>query len=131
MNLNGEMFWVVLRIDGGQMLGDDDEVRLGFAFRDAGFEMAEHKPKAIETECGSRIGVAGLFGNPEVGVAPGKTRGHNADERACRAVQDEVFVEEGGIRVEAVDPSLVAQDEYGRRARLIVRGLHPPADEGG
>jgi hypothetical protein len=131
VNLDGEMFGVVLWIDGGQMLGNDREIRLRLAFGDSGLQMAKHKPVAIESEMWSGIGVAGLFRNPEVGIAPGKTRRHNADERAGRIVQDEGLVEDGGVGVEAVDPSLVAQDEHGGRARFIVRGLDHAADERG
>src|SRR5271169_2936872 len=112
------------------MLRDDSKVGLGRTFRNSRLEMAHKKPVAIEAELRSRIRMAGFFRNPEIGIAPTKTRRHNADKRAGRAIQDKRFVQDGGISIEAVDPHLVAQNEDGWCARLIVRRLHPSPEEG-
>src|SRR5580704_9901240 len=121
------MFWVVLRIDGGQMLGDEREICLSRSFRNSGFEVAHEKPKTIESERRRSIGEAGFFRNPDIGIAPGKTRRHDADEYPRRPVQHEGFVQNARIGVKAVDPSLIAQNEDRRSTGLVVRWLHHPS----
>ena len=112
------------------MLRDDSKVGLRRPLRNSGLEMAHEKPEAIEAERRRCIRLTGFFWNPEIGIAPSKTRWHNADQRPSRAIQDKSFVQDGGIRIESVDPHLVAQDKNRWRTGLIVRGLHYSPDEG-
>src|ERR1700685_4464008 len=72
---------------------------------------------------------AGVIGNHHLSIAPGEARGHDADQRSRRAIQDEILVQDSWIGAKVFDPGLVAQNENGRRARLIIRRLHYSAEE--
>src|SRR6185295_19754590 len=122
---------VVLRVYRGQPMTHGVEVRFRLAKGDTGPEVPEHEPAARELAPGRGRGPAGLFRYPHVGVAPGEAWRHDSDERARRAVEHELLVEDAGVVVEACDPGLVAKHEHGGRARLVVGRLHHPAVQGG
>src|SRR5258706_13544741 len=129
--MDAELLRVVLGVNGGEILGDDGEVGLSLADGDARLEVAQQ-----ETEHGEAValhggGTTGLGRNPHIGVAPTKARGHYADEGALRAVEDKGLVDEFGIGAEAGDPGLVAHDEDGRGAGLVISGLRYAAEVGG
>src|SRR5258708_27062196 len=104
---------------------------LGLTQGDAGFEGAEEEPELGESVHAGTNCNAGLSGNPQVGAAPSKPGGHDADQGAVRAVEDEGLVDEGGVGGEAVNPCAVAHDEDGRGAGLVVGGLGCASEERG
>ena len=118
------MFGVVLGIHLRESVGDDREVRLRFANGNPALQVTQHEPIFWEPAAELSFRAAGLFGEPQVRIAPGEARRHDADQRARRAVQDERGIEYLGVCAEAVDPDLVAQDKDRRCARLVVGGLH-------
>ena len=112
-------------------MGHDVEVRFRLSDRDPGLQAPEQEPVARERAPLRLLRPARLLGHPEVGVAPGEARRHDADQRSRRAVEHEAACSGSRSLVEAGDPRLVAQDEDRRRARLVVRRLHHAAEERG
>src|SRR5258708_17641232 len=96
---------------------------LGLTQGDAGFEGAEEEPELGESVHAGTNCNAGFRGNPQVGAAPSKPGGHDADQGALSAVEDEGLVDEGGVGGEAVNPCAVAHDADGRGAALAVAEL--------
>src|SRR5207244_8056951 len=84
-----EMFGVVLGIHLRESVGDDREVRLRFANGNPALQVTQHEPIFWEPAAELSFRAAGLFGEPQVRIAPGEARRHDADQRARRAVQDE------------------------------------------
>ena len=122
---NGEMLWIIFRINSGKAFGDDVEIGFGLFGGDTGFEMSHEKPEALVGAGRSGdFGATGFFGDPHVGVPPTETRWHDADEGAGRAVEDECFIQDGGIGDEFGDPGFVSKDEHGRSTGFVIGGLH-------
>src|SRR6266404_965966 len=130
-NVNAEFLRVVLGVHSGKILGDDSEVGFGLADGDARREVTEQEPELRESILGLRGGAAGFRGNPHIGIAPAEARRHDSDQGALCAIEDKGFVDEIGIGAEAANPGLVAHDEDGRRAGLVVSGLGDSAEVGG
>src|SRR5258706_1617941 len=129
--MDAELLRVVLGVNGGEILGDDGEVGLSLADGDARLEVAQKEPEHGEAVAVHGGGTAGLGGNPHIGIAPAEAWRHYADEGALRAVEDKGLVDEFGIGAEASDPGLVAHDEDGRGAGLVISGLRDAAEMGG
>src|SRR2546429_1010451 len=92
-----EMFGVVLGIHLRESVGDDREVRLRFANGNPALQVTQHEPIFWEPAAELSFRAAGLFGEPQVRIAPGEARRHDADQRARRAVQDERGIEYLGV----------------------------------
>jgi len=82
LDLHLEVLGVVLRVDGRQPVAHDLQIRFRLGDRDPGPEMAEQEPIAPERRPFRCFRPAGLFGYPEVGIAPGEAGRHDADQRA-------------------------------------------------
>ncbi len=131
LDLDGEALRVVLRVDLRQPAGHDVEVDLGLAHRDPGLQVAEQVPVAGERARRRIERRGGPARDPQLGIAPRKSRRHDADQRACDSVEHEAPAEHPGVAAEAVDPGLVPHHEDGRCGRLVVGGQQHPTQQGG
>src|SRR5476651_2531502 len=121
------MFWIFRGGLDRMLLSDDGEIRSGLRLGHARFEAPEREPEARKA--------AGLFlpyrslRNPQIGIAPGEARRHDAYQGAGDPVEEKVGVENRGIRAEALDPGFVSQNKNWRGARGVVGRLCGPAEQ--
>src|SRR5271169_2795644 len=87
LNLHRKVLRVILGVDGCQPVRHDSQIRDGLPVRHAGFQMSHKEPVLGESASdGGRGGVARLFWNPQICVAPSEARRHDADQGSRRAV---------------------------------------------
>ena len=129
--LHGPVLRVVLGMELGHSLGHHEELGLGLPDRDVGPEAPKQEPVPGELT-GRGLGrPGGHEGHPQIGVPPGEPGGHDPDQGARDAVEDEGLVQHPGVGAKPGDPDLVAQHEHRWRPRLVVGGTHGSPAEGG